>query len=215
MKKKTILLYEYGELCDEAKERVKQWYLGDSTRSMLLTEDFENIYLQYFFPRSELRVEWSLNSCQGDGVNIYGRLDLNDVLNCFQSRGDGESDEWAWLDASALFTPKELRRLRYYREKTGRDAVITQNPRYSYCLADSIDFSDDWIEDLDWLNIRAIDKELIEKFQDATISVIEDLCREMESYGYKFLYEIDDRELDEICSANEWYFTQGGVFETA
>ena len=44
MRKKTIWLYEYGELGDEAKERVKQWYLGDSTRSMLLTEDFENLF---------------------------------------------------------------------------------------------------------------------------------------------------------------------------
>ena len=187
MRAKTIWLYEYGELSDEAKERVKQWYLGDSTRSLLLTEDFENLYLQCFFPRSELQVQWSLNSCQGDGVNVFGCLDLNDVLDCFENRGDGEFREWEWLKTSDLFTPKELRRLRYYRERTGRDAMIVRNRRYTYCLADSIDFAEDWIEDLDWLNIRYIDKKLIKRFQNATVSVAKSLCREMESYGYTIL----------------------------
>ena len=32
------------------------------------------------FPNSNLKVEYSLNYCQGDGLNIYGELNIKDIL---------------------------------------------------------------------------------------------------------------------------------------
>lgn len=215
MKTKTIILYDYNELSDEAKEKVKQWYLDDPFRSDMLTEDFEESFLRYFFPRSNLKVQWSLNSCQGDGVNIYGTLDLNDVLNYIEKWNPAEHPAQYAFDPTGEFTAKELKRLWFYRERTGRDAMLPQNWRYAYCLADQIDFAEDMIDDLRWEEIRDIDEELINKFQYVVSEIIKSLCGEMECCGYDFLYEVDDAELAETCEANGWTFTADGKFEVA
>ena len=77
---KTTKVYEYMELSDDAKENAKQWYLNDDPRSYELTDIFmEDIH--QIFPNSKLEVQWSLSSCQGDGVNIYGSVDLHDIFS--------------------------------------------------------------------------------------------------------------------------------------
>ena len=77
---KIYNVYSYSELSNEAKEKAKEDYLNDYCRSEALTEiymeDLKNI-----FPNSDLKIQWSLNGCQGDGVNIYGNLNINDIFN--------------------------------------------------------------------------------------------------------------------------------------
>ena len=62
---KIYNVYSYSELSDEAKEKAKEDYLNDYCRSEALTdiymEDLKNI-----FPNSDLKIQWSLNGCQGD-----------------------------------------------------------------------------------------------------------------------------------------------------
>ena len=71
--KRKYNTYDFSELNESAKERVRQWYLDDDMRS----SDWENEIeqdLMIMFPNSDLHIQFSLNSCQGDGVNIYGNL---------------------------------------------------------------------------------------------------------------------------------------------
>ena len=76
---KHVKVYPFSELSEEAKEEAKRWYLNDETRCNDLTLYYESD-IGCIFPNSDLNVQWSLNSCQGDGVNIYGSV------NCeFQS----------------------------------------------------------------------------------------------------------------------------------
>lgn len=72
-------VYDYEELDVKAKEKAKQWYLDNTFREETLTEIFEED-LTEVFPESNLKVQWSLSNCQGDGVNIYGELHLDDIL---------------------------------------------------------------------------------------------------------------------------------------
>lgn len=214
MKTKTIILYDYNELSDEAKENVKQWYLDDPFRSDMLTEDFEESFLKYFFPRSNLKVQWSLNSCQGDGVNIYGTLNLNDVLNYIEKWNPDEHSICKYaFDPRELFTEKEQKRLAFYREESGRDAELPHNWRYTYCIANQVDFAEDMIDDLD--GFRDVDADLIRQFEMAVVKIVDSLCDEMEDYGYKYLYEVDEEEIAEVCEANDWTFTADGKFEVA
>ena len=51
-------VYNYNELSEEAKEKAKQWYLDDDTRTYV----FEDIYtedLHYLFSGSDLKMQFS------------------------------------------------------------------------------------------------------------------------------------------------------------
>lgn len=64
---KEIKAYTFPELTGEAKEKAKEWYLNDETLSWELTNNYESD-LSCIFPNSDLKVQWSLSYCQGDGV---------------------------------------------------------------------------------------------------------------------------------------------------
>ncbi len=216
MRTKTVILYEYNELSGEAKEKVRQWYLDDPARYDILSEDFTEQFVAYFFPDSNLQVQWSLNCCQGDGVNIYGELDLNDILNYIALWNPEEHSFYnRAFDPRNLLTAKERRRLLFYIGRSGRDAALSRNWHYTYCLADQLDFATEMIEDLEEEQIRDIDKDLIRRFREIVVMLIHSLCDEMEQYGYDFLYEVDDEEIADACAANDWTFLADGTFEVA
>ena len=77
---KEIKAYTFPELTGEAKEKAKEWYLNDETLSWELTNNYESD-LSCIFPNSDLKVQWSLSYCQGDGGEYlrfreYGRYFL-------------------------------------------------------------------------------------------------------------------------------------------
>lgn len=209
---KTINLFRFDELGEDAKEKVRQWYLDDPIRSDMLTEDFQNMFLDYFFPNSELKVEWSLSYCQGDGVNIFGKLRLDEVVNYIR-KWKPEEHQGGHYDPTNRLSQKEIRTLGFYINQAMSTVTLPRNNRYGYCCARHMDLEDKMIACLEDWNIRDINKNLIKRFEEVCVSVIEDLCREMETMGYKYLYEVDDEEISECCDANGWYFTAAGKFE--
>ena len=118
--KRKYNTYDFSELNESAKERVRQWYLDDDMRS----SDWENEIeqdLMIMFPNSDLHIQFSLNSCQGDGVNIYGELIPEDLVKVKDFYGD--------LDVLKNIEPFEL----------------PEELRYSYCVARCMEevFDDD------------------------------------------------------------------------
>lgn len=213
MKAFTKIGYEYSELSETAKEIVKSWYLDDYYRGEMLTEDFQEAYLNYFFSENDLKVQWSLSSCQGDGVNIYGNLDLNSIVTYIKNYNPAEHGYKYAHDPRGIFAEKEIKRINWYINNlryTGSEINIPSNNHYCYCIANKIDFAEDIIDDLEYQNFKNIDKDLINRFQDETIEIIQGLCGEMENNGYQYLYDCDDKEVEEICQANEYYFDEDG-----
>ena len=76
---KEFELYNYEELSSEAKEKAKREYL-DNLEPALFTDMVETD-LKTVFPNSDLKVQYSLNYCQGDGLSVYGSLDFEDSFN--------------------------------------------------------------------------------------------------------------------------------------
>ena len=75
----TYKIYEFSELSEDVKAKVKEWYLNNFYQN----EEFLDICkeeLSHCFPKSDLKVQYSLSYCQGDGLNVYGTLNLKDVL---------------------------------------------------------------------------------------------------------------------------------------
>lgn len=201
---KEIKAYTFPELTGEAKEKAKEWYLNDETLSWELTNNYESD-LSCIFPNSDLKVQWSLSYCQGDGVNIYGSVNMEDIFVLSQN-----APAYNWIDG--YLTEKEIRTLKFYMSEYKNEVKIPVNRRYSYCMADSIDLAEDFRYELENMGIRDIRVSVLEKAERLVKQVFSQLCMEYEKQGYAELYEISDEDMEEICESKGYYFLENGEF---
>ena len=208
----TYNVYTYPELSGEAKEKVNQWYLDDPTR----TETFSEIYmddLSFLFHNSELKMQFSLGYCQGDGLNIYGNLDLIDVFKAIRDKsycGETFKEFWDYM------TEHEQKTIEAYMEVCGRNVDLPyNNSRYAYCVSDKTDFAEKWIEELEYQQYKNIQVDVIRKMEKLVADMFTMLAKTYEEYGYKYFYEADEEEVTEVCECNNWEFLEDGTFYTA
>lgn len=190
IEEKTV--YLFSELSDEAKEKVRNWYL-ENQDTYIFSEDCKE-ELNEIFPNSELDVEYSLNYCQGGGFNIFGNLDIDDFI----------------VYAGEYLSSKQIRLLKFIAKEFSRCIKLPRNPRYGYCYVDTIDFSGEvicWMEDC---KFRDIPEAEIEHIECVIKEIIKEICKEFEDNGYKYFYEISDEDLEEACDANCWEFLEDG-----
>lgn len=190
-------VYTFAELSESAKEKVRQWYL-EGQEAYIFQDDCE-MWLGELFPNSELKVQFDLGYSQGDGLNVYGIINLNDMYNQIQKRKPG------------IFTEKERKSLEWYLKEYGTDVKLKENWRYSYCIADSYDFTENIIDDMEYGCIRDINYTALEKFNEAARDVLGDICGDLEKSGYEYFYEVDDDTLADWCEINEYEFTENGT----
>ena len=135
----TKNIYKYEELSEEAKETVKQWYLNDE----FMAQDFEETTLERLyelFKNSKLKVQFSLNSCQGDGLNIYGKLNLMDVFTAIRNPENKELFE----KYNYEFSEYEQKTIEAYMKVCGNEIELPcNNSGYSYCVADEVNFANE------------------------------------------------------------------------
>ena len=196
---KVFNVYDYTELSESAKEKVREWYLDDDLRPQMFEEDID-MWLSENFKNSELKVQFSLGCCQGDGLNIYGKVYLDELYEKVSERLDFNLSEKEQKFIKWVFT-----RAYWYVE-------IPCNRRYCYCIADRVDFTEEIIQDLEYDGIRNINFSALERFNELCQNYFTDLCGEYEQAGYKYFYEPDEDEIIDMCAANEWKFTEDGEF---
>lgn len=194
---REYMVYEYKELNEEARETVKRWYLEGQEAEIFTENCLER--LKELFPNSELQVEFSLNYCQGDGFNIYGKIYLDEVLEKIADK----------------FTAKELKFFEWVFNLYGSTYEMEANRHYCYCICSRNDFAEDIISNMEYDNMRSIPMETLEKFNRLVGEYLDNLCKEFENEGYDYFYEISDEDLRDACEANEWVFTADGEFFAA
>lgn len=197
-------VYKYNELSAEAKERVKQWYL-DGQEAYIFTDDVtEN--LKCLFGDNDLKVQYDLAYCQGDGFNIYGEVDTENIFKCLEEHRAGKQ----LVKYENMLTEKEKKTILHYAEECGK-IKLPYNNRYCYSLADYIDIVDDWEYQLEnYSSYKNINKETLKKFEELVRGIFGTLCRSYEEWGYEYFYEIDEEDLEEICEANGYEFLENG-----
>lgn len=197
-------VYKFNELSDKAKNNVKQWYL-EGREPFIFTEDCE-MDLENLFGKNDLRVQYSLGYCQGDGFNIYGEVEAEAILKCLENHNGGTQLE----QFENVLTDKEKRTILHYAEECGA-IKFPMNNRYCYCIVDYADIAEDWEYQLDYYSgYKNINKEVLKKFESMVHEIFKELCRSYEKYGYEFFYEISDKDLEEICEANGYEFLENG-----
>lgn len=198
-------VYKYGELSDEAKARVKEWYLK-GREPFIFTEDCKQD-LENLFGENDLKVQYSLNSCQGDGFNIYGKISAESIFSCLEAHNGGTQLE----QFENALTAKEKKTILHYAEQCG-EIGLPYNNWYGYCMVDRIDIVEEWAYILEtYFGYRNINKEALEKFEELVRGIFETLCNYYEKWGYEYFYEISDEDLEEECEANEYEFLEDGT----
>lgn len=184
---KKINLYEYNELDESAKEKAKEQYLNmRSVDEDIFTQDSMEIIKDYFQFIDGLKVQYSLASCQGDGVNIYGKFDLQNV----------EGLEWLKSEVDNFELKQNYRycySLKSQTETETVDEIISEFERAS----------DREIKDWQVMEIRKMVETVFEKLEKAE--------REIEKYGYEFFYEVSDEEMAEYSDSCEVLYLVDGT----
>lgn len=198
-------VYKYNELSNEAKEKVKQWYL-EGQEPFIFTE-MVNDDLYNLFGKNNLDVQYSLGYCQGDGLNIYGEISAEDIFNCLEKHNGGTQLE----KFENMLTEKEKKTILAYAKECNA-IKLPMNNRYCYSLADYIDIAEDWGYDLEnYSGYSNINTEALNKFENLVKGIFTELCRSYENWGYEYFYEIEEEELEEVCEANGYEFLEDGT----
>lgn len=207
----TKEVYTYDELSDSAKQTVKDWYLAERSYfgdfDEMVTEDLRSI-----FGDNMLDVQYSLGYSQGDGLNIYGKINAKKILDFMGSDVAGELSK----KYGNVLSDYDKNKIRQWCDKYGDihyDSVgiiiVPKNPsRYSYCVSDMIEFAGDWATELHYYGIE--DTDILFEFEQACHDLFKELCNMYEKWGYEYFFEIEDDEMSDICSANEWEFYEDG-----
>ena len=202
----TKEVYTYNELSNDAKETAKQWYLGFAHEANdfteYLIEDLHNL-----FGDNNLDVEYSLGYSQGDGLNIYGTINAEQILGFMNSDVAGEFSKQY---ANALTDDDRAIILEYCKDY--HTVTIPKNQSlYSYCVADSIDIADEWYTQLSYYNgYDRVDVDVLKKFENIVIDIFTKLCKTYEDMGYEYFYEVSEEEMQDMCDANGWEFYEDG-----
>lgn len=191
MKTKTINLFTFDELSATAKEVARDWYLDDELRVNQIADTWKE-GLAYLFPNSSLNVQFSLSSCQGDGVNIYGTLDSAD-FNGLMDRNPELFKDFKEIHISE----DECKKFHF---------DLKENRRYSYCMASQMKtiLDDDFDEN--------ISEESFELYRQYAVRIFQHICREYENEGYDYLFHASDEEISEAGKCNGWLFYENGQF---
>lgn len=198
-------VYKYIELSAEAKERAKQWYL-EGREPFIFTEMCEED-LYNLFGKNDLKVQYSLGYCQGDGFNIYGKIDAESILKCLEEHNGGTQLK----QFENVLTDKEKKTILHYAKECSA-IELPSNNRYCYCIAGHTDIADDWEYQLEnYSGYKNINKETLEKFEELVHEIFETLCRSYEEQGYEYFYEISEEDLEEMCEANGYEFLEDGT----
>lgn len=190
MRTVELKVYRYSELSEKAKEKVKNWYMKLPERGCEFDFDIEQ-ELEEKFPNSYLKYQYSLNSCQGDGFNTYGTLNMEDALKNID-----------------LIVKEKMKE---YIDICELGISIPMNTRYTYSKANDISFADDMIDYLIDNGYENIDKELIYKFEKKTKEMIETFDKKKEKEGYDFFYNVSEEDLNEFCNENDYEFYEDGT----
>ena len=195
---KEFTVYNYCELSEDAKNRVKMEYLKlDRT-----PEDFQYMLKENLddkFERSPLSVNFDFSCCQGSGLNIEGSLEFSDILQI--------------EEICNKFTEKENRALYFYFEGCQIEPYeFYENARYSYSCkyADRPYLASHIMYELEENHISNINTDLVERVSNAILDYMEDLEKSFYERGMEYFYEISDEDMEEISNEYGWEYLEDG-----
>jgi len=192
---KTVIGYSFSELPEAVQNEVLQSAIyedADFYSDIFYNDAIEE--LKYLFKNSDLKIEYDFSCCQGSGLNIYGALNIEDIIEYIPG-----------LDA------KEKRALAFYSSEYGA-IELSYNNHYT-CSRKFIDFkylADDIIETLKYDDISGIREDLIEKMCIYAEDYLTNLESDLYSSGESYITPDEAETLERYDNFEGVYFTENG-----
>ena len=194
-------VYTYDELSPEAKETARKeilYFRQEGANDIFQDICSEN--LDELFPNSDLKTEYSLNYCQGDGFNTYGTLEVDDLLNV-------DLSHYPLMNAGITPLPnKDAIKAACDKAEISEIKIPRHRDHYGYSLADYIELNY-YPDDLSGEEI-----ELLNELEGFAKDVFGRINSQFEEVGYAEFYELSDEDAAEEADANGWEFTEDGKF---
>ena len=188
---KEVKIYDYSELDERAREKVKNDYMENLDSSIFTEQVIEDLKEKGL---ENLRPLYSSSYCQGDGLCIYGSIDFKEIT--------GELKNIFYQDFK-LSDYKVLKNLKGYSQIS-----FNHSGRYYHKYSVDIDiYIDGNLSPKSYENHRKVADKLLANIKEWYLN----LCDEYEKQGYDFFYGIEGDELQEYCDAMGYEFLQDGT----
>lgn len=198
MRNLEFKVYHFEELSEQAKKKAIEDFRRRGTWEQwdndVLSEYFKERLMEYGF-YSDVRIEFSLGYCQGDGVAFYGEIDFSIWLKNHQDH----------------FTKKELKRLEWLNYEFGIGLSTTRNSYgYHYSHYNTMDIN---VACDGYIGLRDSDllDEVLNEVEELLKDEVVELSREFERIGYEEIeYKNSDEYIIESIIVNEYEFMEDG-----
>lgn len=195
---KKYEVFNYDELSDSAKERVRNFF-GENDADIetdMLEEDFK-YYVEEKYPYySGLKFQWSLGHCQGDGLSFSAQINLSKYLDANANNKGSKAFnlKTSVYDAVCNFV--------WGLHSTGNTNM------YCYASKSHIEWDYNYQDGIERIRIEKLVNQIIEEISSEYM----DICRELEEIGYKAYENLySDEYAKETCEANEYTFLEDGT----
>ena len=184
---KTITAYSFNELDEFARDKAKQSVLEKEHLPEFFSEDLRET-LKTDFGLYHLNTYFSISSCQGDGLCLYGAITVSELFS------------------NSKFTKIAFNGIHHKQIKSVYDVLqsIDFTHTGSYYHSKSVK-----IESYEY-DPTEKQMAIIEKVISNVTAWYFTFCKEWEKRGYAYFYEISDENMQWVCNAYDYMFTKDG-----
>ena len=192
-------VFKFEELSEKSQNKIME------NERCFWQDDFElciQNFIENNFPNSNLKYQYSLNYCQGDGFKFYGKIDIRDIVKIVS------------LSVSEIEILNEIEGYLYFKKH--------YNKRYCYSLTFNEYFNIDKI-----LSILEYDykenavlfdysficyENILNKILNGLREFFNKEEKNFEEYGYKILYPTAEDLIKEEYFYDYEFFKNGDIF---
>ena len=189
MRTQKIKLYNINELSKEVKETVIEKFRN--REGMIELEPFSESVIEELKTRGwgDVKIQYSLGCCQGDGLSFIGKLDLHWFLSNIYSKKLPKDKIWAICEY--IYQVKAL-------GNTGH---------YNYAHKDQIKFELNYQDNWERPNLDKLWEDVLNEIK----SFYMDLCAKYETEGYDEIdHQLSDEYITDFLLSNDYEFLEDG-----
>ena len=190
---RSIKVYHFNELNEEAKRKAIDAIINAGLNwtdldNEFLTEYFRQKLIDFGF--NDVKIEWSLNYAQGDGVAFYGELNVLPVLQNNKEKFEENTFNILMDNIGNI----EIR--------VNRNSLSNRYSHYNTMDVECINYYEE-SEELE---------KAIEELEEVVRYLVKELSVTLERDGYNSIQESStDEYIEELAIANEFEFFEDGT----
>lgn len=191
MKTKTINIYAFNELSQEAQEKAIEYFKDCKQQDGDLLIFFSDDVIEQLKEKgwNDVKLQYSLGCCQGDGLSFSGNLDL----------------KWFLENEYSHKLPK-------YKVNALCEYIFSVHSkgntgRYCYASENQIEYDENYQDNIERKNLDKLWQDVLSEIKISYMA----LCRKFEKQGYDEIdYQLSDKCIKEYIEANDYEFLENG-----